>query len=274
MKISQVHPKTQEVETVEFSPSYDLEPAQPTKLLAKHWTAVFVLNRVNWQKNVHLLLPPSHKPYWTQFEEVRKKDFKERGWEWKYSADPFATKKEREAIEIAKQKKVEQQKAAAAASATKVVTLDHAPPGGHKPRGWTQAPIVDLSRGTRKSIETLIQKYHSWNALGIEMSKQERDKTVKDLVALGFRKSHAEESCDWAKDKEEALEWLLIHVPEDDLPKIFLPEGHNTGVTIGGQLPIAQEYAARSECGTGRYFGKALMLVRTLGNRILPRSMS
>jgi len=40
------------------------------------------------------------------------------------------------------------------------------------------------------------------------------------------------------------VEWLLIHVPEDDLPARFLPGNYATGVTFSsGDLPM--EYAAK-----------------------------
>ena len=40
------------------------------------------------------------------------------------------------------------------------------------------------------------------------------------------------------------VEWLLIHVPEDDLPVRFLPGNYATGVTFSsGDLPM--EYAAK-----------------------------
>ena len=64
------------------------------------------------------------------------------------------------------------------------------------------------------------------------MSKQMKEATVENLSKLGFRRSHVEEACEFTKDEEEALEWLLIYVPEDDLPTRFLPRDYTTGVTI------------------------------------------
>lgn len=41
-----------------------------------------------------------------------------------------------------------------------------------------------------------------------------------------------EEAVVECKDREETLEWLLIHVPEDDLPRWSLPESYTAGVSM------------------------------------------
>ena len=64
------------------------------------------------------------------------------------------------------------------------------------------------------------------------MSTQMKEENVERLSKVGFRKSHVEEACDFTKDVDEALEWLLIYVPEDDLPARFLPRDYATGVSI------------------------------------------
>jgi ATP-dependent RNA helicase DHX57 len=55
---------------------------------------------------------------------------------------------------------------------------------------------------------------------------------VDEIAELGFRRSHVEEAVDVCKDREEVIEWLLIHVPEDDLPSWSLPEGYVAGVSM------------------------------------------
>src|SRR5690606_11128574 len=41
------------------------------------------------------------------------------------------------------------------------------------------------------------------------------------------------EATSYCKDKEETLEWLLIHVPEDDLPPWALPGSYAAGISVG-----------------------------------------
>jgi len=55
---------------------------------------------------------------------------------------------------------------------------------------------------------------------------------VNEFKTLDFRQSHIEEAVEECKDREETLEWLLIHVPEDDLPRWALPEGYVAGISM------------------------------------------
>lgn len=41
-----------------------------------------------------------------------------------------------------------------------------------------------------------------------------------------------------------SIEWLIVHIPEDDLPPRFLPDTYTVGITAGNPS-LAQEYAAK-----------------------------
>ncbi|KAF8243241.1 P-loop containing nucleoside triphosphate hydrolase protein [Wilcoxina mikolae CBS 423.85] len=191
-------------------------------------------------KNVHHMLPPTHKRFWSALEEIRKQE-KEAGKAWRYEADPFAVKREHEAARAKQEKKRE-----AAAEAAKNPGKSNNPsqaPGG-KMKGWMNVPVVDMAHERRRETEDIIRRYHVWNPLGIEMKKPVQERIVKEMVELSFRRAHAEEACERVKDREEALEWLLIHVPEDDLPSRFIPENYAAGITVStGEFGV--EYAAK-----------------------------
>ena len=82
------------------------------------------------------------------------------------------------------------------------------------------------------------------------MSAAQSKTVIEDLAKLGFRRSHVEEAAEICKDREETLEWLLIHVPEDDIPRWALPESYSAGITVGN-MDIKKEAAVKrlSESG-------------------------
>ncbi|KAI5782009.1 putative DEAD/DEAH box helicase [Pyronema domesticum] len=242
--IGQRNARTGEIEKVSFRPPAELPCIpQPTALEARHVCATYALHRVSNMKNIQHMLPPNHKRMWHSLEEIRKTE-SSTGKAWRYEADPFAVQREHQAVRL-KQEQVKEAQKNGAKPPSMAVT--------GKMRGWDTVPQVDMARERRRETEDLIKKYHVWNVRGVEISAKTRDAIVAELVELGFRKSHAEEACDWAKDREEALEWLLIHVPEDDLPSRFIPENYSAGITMASVGELSAEYAIKrlSACGYG-----------------------
>lgn len=137
------------------------------------------------------MLPPTHRGYWATFEDV-KKQFFDRKKAWMYEADPFLTRREHEAAML-KAEKVR------GGGAVKVVRRED----GMK--GWQGVPVVDMGSEKRREVEKLVRKYHLWNPAGIVTPKAIQTEIVSKLTALGFRKVHVEEACEWVKDQEEAL---------------------------------------------------------------------
>ncbi|KAL2753890.1 hypothetical protein ACRALDRAFT_2043028 [Sodiomyces alcalophilus JCM 7366] len=100
-------------------------------------------------------------------------------------------------------------------------------------KGWTNIPKIEMGKKSRAQVESLIQSHVVWNPNQVRMSDSQRQFVISDLEKLGFRRSHVEEAADICKDREETLEWLLIHVPEDDMPRWALPESYSAGITVG-----------------------------------------
>ncbi|KAK3903316.1 P-loop containing nucleoside triphosphate hydrolase protein [Staphylotrichum tortipilum] len=249
------NPKTGEVTRL---PPFKLPPShvhlayKPTALEAKHFAATYALYRVCSMKNLHISLPPDYKSLWKDFEALKKVDVKE-GKGWMYEADPFQAARERDEAKAAAEKK----KAAAQAAREKAAAeaagangpggaLAFRGPGGgggggggsggggahNLMRGWATVPKIEMGNKTRSQLEDLLRRETVWNPHGVVMTAAQKAAIVKEFRDLGFRQSHIEEAIAECKDREETLEWLLVHIPEDDLPRWALPERYTAGVTV------------------------------------------
>ncbi|KAH8891383.1 P-loop containing nucleoside triphosphate hydrolase protein [Thozetella sp. PMI_491] len=236
------NPKTQEITKLspfKLPPSHVHLAYKPTALEAKHFAATYALYRVCSMKNLHMMLPPDYKDLWKEFATLKAQDVKE-GKGWMYEADPFQALREREESKAAAEKKRKQIEAAKEKAANE--------PGAHGPgfkaggsggggshaimRGWATVPKIEMGNKTRTQLEDLLRRQTVWNPHGVVMTASQKQAIVKEFKELGFRQSHAEEAVDECKDREESLEWLLIHIPEDDLPRWALPEKYSAGVTV------------------------------------------
>ncbi|KAM0813748.1 putative P-loop containing nucleoside triphosphate hydrolase protein [Seiridium cardinale] len=255
--LSAKHPKTQEMQTL---PSFKIPAThkhlvtKPTALEARHAAATYALFRVSSMKNIHTTLPPDYKALWKEFEALKKEDVKN-GLGWMYAAEPFVTMKEREDAKVAAEKKRKEQeaikeKAKNMPGAAGLVLRSNAAAssggGGSNPmKGWTTVPKIEMGRKTRSQLEDLLRREVVWNPHGVKMSASQKDAIIKEFTNAGFRRSHVEEAVEDCKDREESLEWLLIHVPEDDLPKWALPETYSAGVSVAATSDLKREAAIK-----------------------------
>lgn len=185
-------------------------------------------------KNIHMMMPPNYRDLWKgDFQELKKADVAE-GRGWMYEADPFQAKRDRDEAQAQRDKRRELQdkERAARAAAPGGMGADLGTGAVDQMKGWKTAPKIEMGKTTRKNVEALVRKHASWNPHEVSLSPAERRSIVEELSKLGFRRSHAEEAATVCKDREEVLEWLLIHIPEDDLPRWSLPEGYVAGITF------------------------------------------
>ncbi|KAJ4320719.1 putative ATP-dependent RNA helicase ucp12 [Neodidymelliopsis sp. IMI 364377] len=243
--LSKKNSKTQEVTTLPpiKIPSELEEPAhQPTAVEARNFAAAYALFRVASAKNLHMMLPPVYKDLWKgTFQELKKRDEKE-GKAWMYEADPFFGFAEREKAKAtaAKEREKKQRQRDDAQKAHNLkpgMSMPNAEgswsgPAKNLMRGWERVPKIELGKKTRQQVERLIRRDALWNSNAIKMDVNTRIRLEDEITDLGFRRSHVEEAAYICKDREEILEWLLIHVPEDDLPSWSLPEGYVAGVSM------------------------------------------
>lgn len=228
------------LDAFKLPPSHVHMAYKPTALEAKHFAATYGLFRVASGKNLSMILPPDYRSVWKEFESLKKQDVKE-GKAWLYDADPFKALEEREVAKVAAEKKRKEQqaakeKAANMPGASGLVLRGNAAAaggGGYNPmKGWTTVPKIEMGNKTRQHLESLLRRDTIWNPHGVSMKPHEKAPIIKEFTGLGFRVSHVEEAVEECKDREETLEWLLIHVPEDDLPKWALPGSYSAGVSV------------------------------------------
>ena len=163
------------------------------------------------------------------------------GRDYLYQSDPFFAKKQRESR--LKQLEVERAEAEARRQADEERGILK---NEGKDEKWDSIPIVEMGLQTRRMVEVVIRNRYQWSRQSV--AHQTKADTVNNLSKLGFRRSHVEEACEFTKDEEEALEWLLIYVPEDDLPVRFLPRDYATGVSVVAPTAasLALDFAAES----------------------------
>lgn len=235
--LRQKNAKTQEITTlppVVPPPDYLKERGtQESAVEARHFAAAYALFRVSNMKNIHMMLPPQYRDLWKGDFQDLKSEAVAQGNGYLYEADPFLAKKHQDEAKAAKEKaradKVKQQ---AEDKKSEVVSLDGQVQSKHVLKGWMRVPKVEMGTRTRREVERLIRQGGAWNPHSVNLKAAERKAIVDDLSSIGFRTSHAEEAAELCKDREECLEWLLTHVPEDDLPKWCLPDNYLAGVSL------------------------------------------
>ncbi|KAI4184149.1 MAG: hypothetical protein L6R41_004940 [Letrouitia leprolyta] len=251
--LKSVDPKTRE--TVSLPPfvlpsSHRNVTFQPTAIEARHFAATYALFRVCSMRNIHMMLPPTYRDFWkNDFAKSKKEDI-EAGRAWMYAADPFAAHQEQnEARALSMRRKAEQEKQSQEARQTVNISISSGKNGAESNRkptkGWSQAPGVEMGKQTRAQIENLVQRNGIWNQYGAELSPSQIQDVTTEFITFGFRESHIQEALTECKDCQEALEWLLIHVPEDDLPRWSLPEGYTAGISMASGNPKRDATIAR-----------------------------
>ncbi|KAI1192024.1 DEAD/DEAH box helicase [Nemania serpens] len=252
------NPKTQELSKIppfKIHPDYKHLVTRETMLEAKHAAATYALFRVCSMKNIHTTLPPDYRSLWKQFEAIKAEDVKNKNG-WMYDADPFATSKQRDDEKAAAEKKRKEREAIEAKAKnmpgaaglvlrSNAASASGARGGGDPMRGWTTVPKIEMGRKTRSQLEDLVRREVIWNPHGVQMSPSQKAAVLKELTGSGFRLSHVEEAVDECKDREETLEWLLVHVPEDDLPRWALPESYTAGVSVAAISDLKREAAIK-----------------------------
>ncbi|RMZ85547.1 hypothetical protein DV737_g554, partial [Chaetothyriales sp. CBS 132003] len=229
--LSKTDPKTRETTTL---PPFELQQSQAdlanqeSALEARHFAATYALFRIASMKNIHMTLPPTYRDLWKgPFQEFKKEDVKEKR-AWKYDADPFAAEAKRKEIRIdSERRKLEQAKKIAAAEKAGFETPQLQ---AQSNRIWSRAPRIELGPNLRSEIESVVRQYDAWSSPS--SSKSVAEGLVTALKPRGFRESHIREALQYCSTLQDAIDWLLIHVPEDDLPKWALPQNYSAGVTL------------------------------------------
>ncbi|WBW74120.1 ATP-dependent RNA helicase Ucp12 [Schizosaccharomyces osmophilus] len=249
----------------------DLFPEKETLVEARNVGAVYALHRVLSHKSLQHALPPNFRDIWVNLEKQKKEDVKNNR-QYFYQEDPFKAAKEREAAIAANQQ------ASAKPPVPKLPKPTFSSTDGTRLSAFSKydfkhAVTLNMSLNHRQSIETLLRSLNIWDAYEEKGAFENLEKLiVKDLVSLGFRDLHAKEACQYCSSLEEALEWLIIHVPEDDLPERFLPSDYNVGVRVqnNNSETLAIHYNAKRFAESGYNYDFSFSVLQRFGNNLAP----
>ncbi|KAG6830898.1 hypothetical protein H0H92_014049 [Tricholoma furcatifolium] len=224
--LSKINKKTNQKESIRFEP--DQPHLSPTALEARHWGATYALYRFCNGMQLHLVLPPGPRDYWNELAVERKNAPSHL--QWKYAADPFAAREEAEKAKAAKREKA----AAKEAGSSR-------PSGGQASGEFAQAPEVKMATGLREQVEEAIKKgismYPEVNDSSSTLDETEASKVTEQLGHLGFKPTQTRKAVSFlsqpsrlasvllesANPLEACIEYLVLALPECDLPQRFLP---------------------------------------------------
>ncbi|PHZ15236.1 P-loop containing nucleoside triphosphate hydrolase protein [Rhizopus microsporus ATCC 52813] len=227
VQLSQRNKKTAQMQTVAFTPPDEL--VLPSAAEAKHLAATYALHRVKSHMPLQRVLPPTHRDYWRQFEQLKTASN-----QWQYDPDPFNAHPPMTAQKKSRSLPTKEHAASAVPMPTTATTNSSKRPLLDEKllKEWENLPTVHMSLENRQRVEEIIKRSKiTYQPLPREHTKQERMHLTKELVAMGFRPAHVDEALDYSPDKETALDWLCLHVPEDDLPANFLLSTYNPTMT-------------------------------------------
>lgn len=233
--LSWENPKTRELTTVKYTPTYS---PRETSNEARHMVATFVLHRVNYVKNMKMLLPIIFRDYWSDLEKERLQLLKDDKTlhDKRYNVNPFSVVMEQQKAKAEKEKERTAKDNQNLKIHKPVINIGQKPVPSVAattkspiPRGaWEHAPLMDIPSDMRVEIERSVQRHLEWN----EGNKTADGSTVKKLLGLGFRESHVKEALQYTSEFIDALEWLIFHIPEDDLPILFAKSRKDSEVLL------------------------------------------
>lgn len=252
------------------------KPAENTNE-ARHYAATYALHCINFIKNMKMVLPQIFGDYWAQLERERVQLQKENLNRYKtiYNANPFTAYLERRDTREQNEKKRLVQELNNEKIRKPMISISSNTSSKPRPaeqnntrevlkvkpsdlkveqtptfprKVWDKAPFVDFPSDLRMSIETSIKKHINWifedsdESLEASISEDSTKRFLALLVLFGFRESHVKESFKYTSTFIDALEWLLFHLPEDDLPHVFAKTDKDSGVSLKISKNVKQEY--------------------------------
>ncbi|PIL31325.1 hypothetical protein GSI_06023 [Ganoderma sinense ZZ0214-1] len=236
--LSRANKKSSERETVRLEPHPPY--IMPSVLEARHWGATYAMYRFCNGIQLDRVLPPGPRDYWKQLATEHKAAPAHQS--WMYEADPFAARKAvSDRQEKAAQKKEEANR----------------PEGHSRPiqqsSEFASAPEVKMASSLRDFIEDAVKKEiakypDAADAEPVCVKHEDHPRLTKDLGLLGFTSVQARNAVT-ALSRPSALtssllgrlpplqacvEYLILQVPECDLPQRFLPSVNSSNPFITG----------------------------------------
>lgn len=130
-------------------------------------------------------------------------------------------------------------------------------------KAWDNAVMMDLDPRTRVLIDRLFRENPQWTEDLEEQEKIHKQPHIEQndnkgemkeadysvlLQRIGFRNVHVEEALQYTNNFTDTLEWLIYHVPEDDLPPVFLKNDKDSHVRLKITVDIQKERKVEILC--------------------------
>ncbi|KAK0456179.1 P-loop containing nucleoside triphosphate hydrolase protein, partial [Armillaria borealis] len=236
--LSRINKKSSGKESVRLipHPPYLISSA----LEARHWGATYALYRFCNNIQLNLVLPEGPRSYWMQLAAEHKNAPEHL--KWMYDADPFAARK-----------MVEQRQAKAAEKRAEPEPKSDPHTGSSNASlGFQNWPEIKMSNELRNQVEDAVKQ--GWAALPEgaqavvpkDIPEEEIKAGTQKLQHLGFTPIQARKAVDFVSEPsaisatllasqgflEACIEYLVLHVPECDLPDRFLPEVNSSNSFI------------------------------------------
>ncbi|KAI0778819.1 P-loop containing nucleoside triphosphate hydrolase protein [Trametes elegans] len=234
--LHRLNKKTSERESVRLEPHPPY--VVPSALEARHWGATYALYRFCNGIQLNRVLPPGPREYWNQLAAEHKAAPEHQN--WMYDADPFSARKTvTERQEKAAKKKDDVSRGEGSSK-----------PGQVSPE-YANAPEAKMATSLREFVEDAVKKGiamypEAGDAEPVRLSSEDAPRVTKDLERLGFTavqarnavKSLSESSAltssllSQVPPLQACIEFLILQVPECDLPQRFLPSANSSNPFI------------------------------------------
>ncbi|KAG0174157.1 hypothetical protein DFQ28_004675 [Apophysomyces sp. BC1034] len=233
VQLSKRNKKTAQMETVSLNAT-DLY--LPTSIEAKHLAATYALHRVNSHMPMYRVLPPQHRDYWQQFEQQ-----KTNANAWQYAPDPFSAQPPKPQLRAKTDRLPNKEHPHAAVPMPMRSDNPELLAQGKKrqhevdekmQKHWQSLPAVHMAADHRMLVEKVVKESNVvYQPLYKQLPSDIYSDICQGLVRMGFRESHVREALEYCSDMAGALDWLCLHVPEDDLPTSFMHANYNPTMT-------------------------------------------
>ncbi|KAI0320072.1 P-loop containing nucleoside triphosphate hydrolase protein [Amylostereum chailletii] len=211
----------------------------PSAVEARQWGATYALYRFCNGIQLNRVLPPGPRDYWNVLAAEHK--VTEEHLKWMYAGDPFAARKsveERQAKAVQKKEDARPGSQAQEAAAMKE---------------FSNEIEVKMSTELRELVEDAIRQEVSQHPeaqdnSSLVLSEMQVPDLIKQLQTLGFKLPQARKAVTYlsepssftsnllrsASPLDACIEYLILHLPEVDLPARFLPANNSSNTFVTG----------------------------------------
>ncbi|KDQ63105.1 hypothetical protein JAAARDRAFT_119492 [Jaapia argillacea MUCL 33604] len=238
--LGRLNKKTSEIDHVRLEPHPP--KLMPTPLEARHWGATYALYRFCNGMQLNMQLPPGPRDYWVELATEHKSVPEHQ--RWMYDADPFAARKAVEERQVKATKK-EEERTQAAEETRRGTRVSPVSPM------FANAPEVKMASSLRDLVEESVKKaiaLHPEAGDGSPsiISPEDAIIVLQQLGHLGFTSHQSRAAVSFLSTPsqlastllqtlsalEASIEYLILHVPECDLPQRFLPSNNSSASFI------------------------------------------